>query len=40
VLEPSAHAYKLPNRSDLRVRLRIFTDSPLTVSSADVPLGR
>jgi hypothetical protein len=40
VLEPRTHAYKLPNRTDLRVRLRIFTDSPLTVSSADVPLSR
>ncbi|MDX6316193.1 MAG: hypothetical protein QOF44_5657 [Streptomyces sp.] len=40
VLRPHGHVYKLPGRSALRVRLRVFTDGPLTVSSADVPVKR
>ncbi|MGW9026838.1 hypothetical protein ACWGQ5_22170 [Streptomyces sp. NPDC055722] len=36
VLVPSTERYSLPNRADLRVRLRVFTDRPQTLSSTDI----
>jgi hypothetical protein len=41
VLLPSNRVFKLPkSHSHLRVRLRVFTDAPMTVSSADIPLPK
>ncbi|WP_262058086.1 hypothetical protein [Streptomyces sp. STR69] len=35
-LVPSTGRYSLPNRAHLRVRLRVFTDRPQTLSSTDI----
>ncbi|WP_043673373.1 membrane protein [Streptomyces xylophagus] len=35
-LVPSSGRYSLPNRAHLRVRLRVFTDRPQTLSSTDI----
>ncbi|MFI7405211.1 hypothetical protein ACIBW9_32820 [Streptomyces sp. NPDC049541] len=40
VLVPSAGRYSVPQRAHLRVRLRVFTDRPQTLSSADIPVPK
>ncbi|MEV0910870.1 hypothetical protein [Streptomyces hokutonensis] len=40
VLVPSTGRYSLPDRAHLRVRLRVFTDRPQTLSSRDIPVPK
>lgn len=40
VLVPSNGRFPLPHRDHLRVRLRVFTDQPQTLSSADIHVPR
>jgi uncharacterized membrane protein len=40
-LTPNSRVFKLPkSHAHLRIRLRVFTDAPMTVSSADLPLPK
>lgn len=40
VLVPSTGRYSLPDRAHLRVRLRVFTDRPQTLSSTDIQVPK
>ncbi|MET7568790.1 hypothetical protein ABZT04_09825 [Streptomyces sp. NPDC005492] len=40
VLVPNTGRYSLPNRAHLRVRLRVFTDRPQTLSSRDIQVPK
>ena len=40
VLVPSTGRYSLPDRAHLRVRLRVFTDRPQTLSSRDIQVPK